>query len=121
MFRVNLTAPNRIDVEFSGKLDSSQMRQAIDELMSKVEGIENGRMLVRVGDYRLPTLGAIAVELSRSFELLRLMRRFDRAAVIADLGWIRVISEAEGAVIPGLRIRAFNSGEEAAAEAWLRG
>ena len=121
MFGITKNGPNRIDIEFSGKLDSDEMRVAIDELVSKSEGVEHGRMLFRVGDYRLPTLAAIAVEFSRFFELLKMIRRFDRAAVIASQGWIRGISEIEGILFPGLAIKAFDLNEEEAAEAWLDG
>lgn len=120
MFQIRANGQNRVDVEFSGKLDAQDMRQAIDELVSKTEGIEHGRMLFRVGDYRLPTLGGIALEFSRFFELFRMIRKFDRVALIADQGWIRKISEIEGALFPGLEIKAFGLHEEEAAESWLR-
>lgn len=119
MFKIDKNGPNRIDIEFGGKLDSADMRQAIDELVGKSEGMEHGRMLFRVGEYRLPTLGGIAVELARFYELFTMIRRFDRAAVIADQKWIRTISEIEGTFFPGLEIKAFDPGDEDAAETWL--
>jgi hypothetical protein len=76
MFRIEKTGPNRIDIEFGGKLNVEEMRRALDELVSAAQGIEHGLMLFHVHDYRLPTLGAIALEFSRFFELLRMMRRF---------------------------------------------
>jgi hypothetical protein len=118
-FQVRANGPNRVDVEFSGKLDSDEMREAIDELVTKAEGVEHGRMLFRVGDYQLPTLGAIALEFSRFFELYGMIRKFDRAALIADQAWIRTVGEIEGALFPGLEIKAFDLDEEDEAEAWL--
>ncbi|AYC33725.1 STAS/SEC14 domain-containing protein [Pseudomonas cavernae] len=120
MFQVMRNGENRIDVDFAGKLDSDGMRVALDELSQKAEGIEHGRMLYRVGDFALPTLGAIAVELSRIPQLFRFVRRFDRMAVVADKEWVRKVSEVEGALIPGLQIKAFDLGQEAEAEAWLQ-
>jgi hypothetical protein len=120
MFQIRANGRNRLDIEFSGKLDAEDMRRAIDELVSKTEGIEHGRMLFRVGAYRLPTLGGVAVELSRFVELFRMIRKFDRAAVLADQSWIRKASEIEGAFFPGLEIKAFGMDEEEAAESWLR-
>lgn len=119
MFQVARRGENRIDIEFSGKLDSEAMRTALDELIFKSEGIEHGRMLYRIGDFDLPTLGAVGVELSRLPELLRLIRRFDRCAVISDQPWLRKASELEGALIPGLTIRAFTTHQEAEAATWL--
>ena len=119
MFRVTANGPNRIDIELSGKLDSDEMKIALDQLISKAEGIEHGRMLYRIGDFKFPTLGAIRVELARLPELFRLIGNFDRAAVLADKAWIKKISELEGALIPGLKIKAFDPDEKAEAEAWL--
>ena len=121
MFRVIPNGPNRIDVEFSGKLDSEEMKAALDELISKTEGFEHGCMLYRIGDFELPTLGAIGVELSRLPELFTLIGKFDRAAVLTGKKWIQNASEIEGALIPGLEIKAFDLDEEAEAEAWLAG
>ena len=118
-FRVDVRGPGRVDVQFSGKLDSDAMRRAIAELRRKTAGIEGGRMLFRVGEYRLPTLGAIAVELCHCVELLGMIRRFERVAVIAGQNWIRAASRIEGALFPGLQIRPFDVSEAQAAEAWL--
>ena len=78
-------------------------------------------MLFRVGEYRLPTLGAIVVELCHCVELLGMIRRFERVAVIAGQNWIRTASRIEGALFPGLQIKAFDVSEAQAAEAWLAG
>jgi hypothetical protein len=119
MFRVTPNGANRLDIEFSGKLDSDDMKAAIDDMVGKAEDIEHGRMLYRIGDFKLPTLGAIGVELSRLPKLFGLIRNFDRVAVLADKNWVKTASEIEGALIPGLEIKAFDSDEEAEAEAWL--
>lgn len=121
MFRVIRNGPNRIDIEFSGKLDSNDMKVALDELINEAEGIEHGRMLYRIENFKLPTLGALGVELSRLPELFRLIAKFDRVAVLADRGWVQTTSEIEGALIPGLEIKAFNLDHEAEAETWLVG
>ena len=119
MFSVTANGPKRVDIEFSGKLDSDDMRAALDELESKTRGIENGRMLYRIGDFELPTLGAIAIEFSRLPSMFGLIKKFDRCSVLADQNWIKKISEIEGALIPGLEIKGFDLDQEAEAEAWL--
>lgn len=119
MFQVTKKGSNRLDIDFSGKLDRDGMNQALDELFRQSEGISHGRMLYRIGEFNLPALGAIAIELARLPQLLRFIRRFERVAVISDKGWLRTASEIEGALIPGLEIRAFPPSDEDKAEAWL--
>ena len=97
------------------------MKSALDELVSKSNDIEHGKMLYRITDFHWPTLGAIGVELSRIPKLLKMVGRFDRAAVLTEKEWIKKVSEIEGALIPGLEIKAFALSEEADAEAWLSG
>ncbi|BAN49353.1 STAS/SEC14 domain-containing protein [Metapseudomonas resinovorans] len=120
MFQVMRNGANRVDVDFAGKLDSNEMRTGLAELASQSEGIAHGRMLYRVGSFEMPTLGAMAVEVSQLPQLFKVVRRFDRMAVVADKGWVRKASELEGALIPGLEIKAFGSAQSAEAEAWLQ-
>jgi hypothetical protein len=61
VFKIERVSNNRLDIEMSGKLDSEGMAQALDELVEKSAGIENGKMLYDVIDYQLPTLGAITL------------------------------------------------------------
>lgn len=119
MFTVVPNGLNRLDLEFGGKLDSDDMRAALDELVSKSGSIESGRMLYRIGDFEFPTLGALVVELSRLPELFKLMKKFDRVAVLTEKKWVQKVSEFEGMLIPGLEIKAFDFKAEEEAEAWL--
>ena len=120
MLKVVKNGANRIDIEFSGKLDSNDMKVALDELTSNAKDIKNGKMLYRIRDFDIPTLGALGVELSRLPELFRLIKKFDRAAVLVNKNWIKKASEIEGALIPGLKIKAFDLEEEAEAKNWLK-
>jgi hypothetical protein len=119
MFHVTRIGDSRIDVDFSGKLDSNEMRFALDELMRKSEGIEHGQMLCRIGDFDWPTLGAVAVELSRIPEVFRFIRRFDRCAVVCAREWVRKASVLEGTLIPGLAVKAFDTHQLTEAHYWL--
>ena len=121
MFKVTRVNESRLDIEMSGKLNSEQMGNALDELVNKSEGIENGRMLYDVVDYHLPSLGAIGIEFSRLPSMLGLMKKFDRAAVLTDKAWLKMVSEIEGALYPGLEIKAFSRDQKVKAEAWLSG
>lgn len=119
MFRMTPNGENRIDLELSGQIDADEMKVALDDLIVQAAAIEHGVMLYRIEDFKLPTLGALAVEFGRLPELFRLMARFDRIAVVCGEAWIQRVSEFEGAFIPGLEIQAFAPDAVAAAEAWL--
>lgn len=119
MFKVDRIGPNRVDITFGGSLDSAEMKQALDDLVDKTKDIEHGRMLYRVDDFALPTLGAIGVELARLPALFSLIGKFDRAAVLADQTWVKSWSQFKGTLIPGLDIKAFDRNQEAQAESWL--
>ncbi len=119
MFKVILNGINRLDFELSGKLNTEEMKLALDELESKSKDIENGKILYEIIDFHLPSLGAIAVELSRFPSMLKLMKKFDRVAVLTDKNWLKKASEFEGYLFPGLEIKAFDRGQKEDAEAWL--
>ena len=119
MFKVIQNGINRLDVEMSGKMDTEEMKIALDELVSKSKNIKNGKMLYEVIDFHLPSLGAIVIEFSRLPSMFGLMKKFDRAAVLTDKAWLQKVSELEGALYPGLEIKAFNRDQKVEAEAWL--
>ena len=121
MFNVIPNGINRLDIELSGKLNTEEMKIALDELVSKSKDIENGKMLYDVIDFHLPSLGAIAVEFSRLPAMFGLMKKFDRAAVLTDKTWLKKVSEFEGALYPGLEIKAFDRDQKEEAEDWLSG
>jgi len=119
MFKVIENGINRLDIEMSSKLDEESMKVALDDLVSKSKNIEDGKMLYVIIDFQIPTLGAIGIEFSRLPSMLGLMKKFNRAAVLTDKNWLIKISEFEGALFPGLEIRAFNIDQKEQAEAWL--
>ena len=119
MFKIIPNGINRLDIEMCGKLNSEDMKIALDELISKSQNIKNGRMLYEIIDFHLPSLGAIGVEFSRLPTMFGLMKKFDRAAVLTDKTWLKKVSELEGAFYPGLEIKAFNRTQKAEAEDWL--
>ncbi|MDH1261858.1 STAS/SEC14 domain-containing protein [Pseudomonas sp. GD03944] len=119
MFQVMRNGNDRIDVEMSGQLDSNEMRAALDELSQKSEGIAHGRLFCRAHDIHLPTLATMGIEVSRLPKMFTFVRRFERMAVVADQGWVRKTSEIEGALIPGLTIKAFDPKQVVEAERWL--
>ena len=119
MLKIMQNGVNRLDIELSGKLDSEEMKIALDELVSKSKNIENGKMLYKIIDFHLPSLSAIGIEFSRFPSMFGLMKKFNRAAVLTDKTWLKKVSEFEGVLFPGLEIKAFDRDQKEEAEAWL--
>lgn len=119
MFTVTKQSQSRVDIDISGGLDSNIMSAGLDALLDASQGVEHGQMLYTIRDFELPTLGALGIEMSYLGKLFGLLGKFDRCAVLCDAGWIRTAAEVEGALIPGLKIKAFQLDEEKAAVAWL--
>ncbi|MEM6577043.1 MAG: STAS/SEC14 domain-containing protein [Pseudomonadota bacterium] len=119
MLTITKPTANRVDLEVSGQVDGDMMRRGMDDLLEKTADIQNGVMLYRIHELALPTLGAIGVKMEHLPKLFGLLGKIDRCAVLSDAAWIRTAAEIEGAVFPGIEIKAFPLGEENAAEAWL--
>lgn len=121
MFTIEANGPNRLDITLSGKLHADEMKAALDDLVRKSQGIEHGRMLYDVIDFHLPSFEAIKIEFGRLPEMLRLIRKFDRAAVLTNKTWLKKASALEGFFYPGLEIKSFDRDQKAEAEDWLAG
>ena len=119
MFKVIQKGVNRLDIQLSGKLDAEEMRIASDELVSKSETIQNGKMLYDIIDFHLPSIDAIAIEFSRLPSMFGFLKKFERAAVLTDKTWLKKVSELEGVFFPGLQIKAFGRDQKPEAETWL--
>jgi hypothetical protein len=121
MFQVGTENGGLIVVEIGEEIDGEAMRAGLDLLFRATEGRRNAPMLYRVRHIAVPTAGALAVELGQLPRLFGLIGQLDRIAVLADQDWVRRLATVEGALIPGLTIRTFATGDEAAARAWLAG
>ena len=72
------------------------MRDALDAFVEQSKSIKSGHMLYKIGEFKIPTLGAIGIDFSRLPELLKLIKHFDRAAVLCNKKWVQKASEFEG-------------------------
>lgn len=119
MLEISKTSENRLDIELTGTLNAESMATALDELLEASGDITSGKMLYTVSDFEMPTIGALTVELQYMPKLLGLVGKFNKCAVVSDVAWIRTAAEIEGALIPGLEIKAFPMHARDEAESWL--
>lgn len=118
-FTARLEAPNLLVVEVSGRMNSIAMEVALNTLVPVVRDMRHGAMLMRAHDVSWPTLGAIGVELRHWAQLMAMVRKVDRVAVLTDQGWVANAAAVESLLIPNLEIHSFRPDQEAEARAWL--
>lgn len=121
MLTILKPSTNRLDIELSGLIDADTMDEALTSLMAQSEGMIDGKMLYTITRFKMPTMGALAVELKHMPKLFSLLGKFRKCAVLSDEGWIRTFAEIEGALIPNLEIKSFPLGSRGMAERWLEG
>ncbi len=121
MLTVTRVSDDRIDLTIEGKIERPQMAAGLTQLFQLSEDFDNGVMLYTITGFKWPAFDAVMGEALRVPQLFGLIRRFGRIALVADKGWIRRMAVIEGALIPGLEIKAFKASEKDAAEAWLAG
>lgn len=119
MMNITKAGSNRVDVDFSGKIDSAQMTKVLDDIFTAIEDMEHGLLLYRIGKLEMPTLGAIAVELANLPKIFRMLRKIDRIAVVCDQDWIQTWTDIEGKLIPGVEMKSFDLDDEDEAVEWL--
>ena len=119
MLKITKPSADRVDIELDGKIDAEIMRTALDDLIDKAKGVKGGKMLYRITNFELPTLGAIGVEFSRLPKLFGLLGAFDKCAVLSDSDWLKKAAEIEGAIFPGIEIKSFDLDQRDVAEEWL--
>lgn len=118
-FTATLEKPNLVVIEASGAMTAVSMEIALTMLVPVVKDMSHGGMLVRAEGVEWPTLGAIGVELRHWGQLMAMIRKVDRVAVLTSRGWMRNLALVESLLVPNLEIRSFAPDDEAGARAWL--
>ncbi|MEZ5800621.1 MAG: STAS/SEC14 domain-containing protein [Nitratireductor sp.] len=121
MLKVGKETETLFTIHLDGRISADEMNEQLDHLIELSADVSQGKLLYDVRNFRMPEFGALMVEFRKLPALFGLLRRFDKAAVLADEAWLRKFAEWEGALLPGLEIRSFPLEEEQAARAWLAG
>ncbi|TBX18728.1 hypothetical protein TK43_16375 [Roseovarius sp. JS7-11] len=108
-------------MDVTGQMDSVAMEIALTMLVPVVKDMRHGAALLRAEGVEWPTLGAIGVELRHWGQLMAMIRKVDKIAVLTDQGWVRNLAAVESLLVPNLEIRSFAPDAEADARAWLTG
>ena len=120
MLDIHVKEPGVIQIELNGEIDAAGMESGLNKLLELCEDLDNGKLFYQITDFKMPTLAALGVEFMMMPKLFRLISKVDKAAVLTDENWIKTASVIEGALIPGLEIKAFDLGEDDAAMEYLK-
>ena len=120
MLNIDQREPGIINIEVDGEIDAAAMEIGLNQLFELCESMTDGKLFYRITNFKMPTLAALGVEFMMMPKLFQLIGKVDKAAVLTNESWIAKASIIEGALIPGLEIRAFDLDEEDAALAFLR-
>lgn len=118
-FSSRLEHPNLLVIETHGALDAVGMEVALDMLVREMEEMHHGAILMRAEGVEWPTLGAIGVELRHWVQLMAMVEKVDKVALLTDQSWVKTLAGIESALIPNLVIKSFPPDGEDAARAWL--
>lgn len=119
MLRITNPVPNRIEVQIDGPFGAEDMRAGLDAFIKIGERTKDGVILYTINDFAMPSFAAVGVKLGQLPKLFGMLGNFKRAAVLTDSSFLSKAAEIEGALIPGLDIKAFGLDESEAAERWL--
>jgi hypothetical protein len=119
MIDLNRSSANQIDIEFDGDISPEEMEVVLTDFIAMAKEIQSGKLLYKIQDFELPSLKAIGVKLMHLPQLFGTISSFNKAAVVTDKKWLQNVAEFEGMLIPGFEIKAFDSVEIEAAQAWL--
>ena len=120
MLDIYIKEPNMIGLTIDGKIDSAMMEKGLNDLIELSKDVENGSLFYKISNFEMPTLSALGVEFTKLPALFSMIRKYRKCAVLTDQNWIAKASEIEGALIPGLTIKAFAPDQEVDALAFLK-
>jgi len=102
----------------TGQLDQVDIERAVGSIETALAQHERIALYAEVGINGMSP-GALWKDLTYGFGKLRELHRFPRAAIVSDQGWVRWITQAESALLPGIEMRVFPEADRDAALAWI--
>jgi len=121
MLNITKPKPDQIDISIAGKIEADEMRAGLDQLLAFTEGMTGGKMLYKIDDFDLLSMGALAVEMRYLPKLFGLLKHIDRVALLSNTEWVKKAARVEGTIFPGLTIETYILHEVSVAQTWLDG
>jgi hypothetical protein len=119
MIAIHPLAPVALAMNIAGRIDAKDVARAFDAIAALPKGGPVHLLVTLADDIAPRWREALAEEWRRRAEVVALLHRAGRIAIVAPQAWIRVAAAIEGAVIPGLSYRTFHPEEAEAAREWV--
>ena len=111
-------APHVVAFRLEGQITADDVGRAIRLIETRLQEHEPVSLIIEVGDVKAVTVAAMVEDLRHGLGQIRHLGRYHRVALVAAQGWLRAAAQVEGAVLPGVEVRAFTPAEQIDATAW---
>ena len=121
MIEVLASPDHVVALKISGTLDGADYDRIIAEVEAKLARHRRLGVLVDLTQFHDVTAEAAIKDLRYDLKVLFQLNRFPREAIVTDKQWMHAFARVASPLLPFIEIRAFGSGEAAAALAWAGG
>lgn len=108
-------------ISYSGTITGNDLDVAVDRLEAMLARPGKVHFFIEMKDIQSLELAAMPHHWSRSLPMLGKLDRFGRVAVVADQGWMRVLTRLESALLPNVSYRVYEPQEREEALDWAFG
>lgn len=104
----------------TGKISEADMATALDWLKAQAKIHAEFNLCIEMDKLEFPSLDAFKEEFGRLGEVFKMAKSMKKCALISGSGFVRTFAKVEGALWPGLEIRAYERDERNEAIDWLK-
>jgi hypothetical protein len=119
MLTITPISPRAIEMVAEGHFTAADVGPALNRLWQILDEMPQLDILADVRGSPSIGLTAITEEMKHLPSLFRMIRQVERVAIVADAGWVRILSKIESMIIPGLHYEIYERHEAAHARQWV--
>lgn len=121
MIEMLVSGPDTLAVRISGKLSRDELAALVERTELSLVAHEKSNVFIELNALAGIDPAGLAEFSSRALAMVSKLARFGRIAVVSDQGWIRWLTRAESALLPGISYEIFALAERERALAWVKG
>jgi hypothetical protein len=115
------SGPGTLAAKISGKLSRKELGALVERTELSLATHEKTNVFIEVNTLEGVDPAGLADCSSRALAMVSKLARFGRIAVVTDQSWIRWLTRAESAMLPGISYEIFALAERERALAWVKG